>query len=67
MSDRLIPLHQLCAELRTTYGNTPSYRAIYSRVMDDLIPVVRATPKSRPLVRREDLPVIASFFGLKTP
>lgn len=62
VTDKKFPLTALASELRRLTGKCPTYRVLYARVLNGELPAEQVNGRWH--VRREDLPEIASHFGL---
>ncbi len=59
MSDSKIKLPETARRLREDYGVVVSYRSIYHKVLDGVIPAERDATGSRWVINVSDLPAIA--------
>ncbi len=59
MSDSKIKLSETARRLREDFGVSVSYRSIYHKVLDGIIPAERDATGSRWAVNDSDLPAIA--------
>lgn len=60
-----IPLPSLAGELRSRYGDAPTYRELYQATLDGRLPA--DCIKGRWHVRTADLDRVAELFGLTPP